>query len=109
MSVSQVLIAPSPANSTSAESASIVPVSTVPAYWLRSFALQLTVQSAELDELGHVNNVVYLGWIEQVARAHADAVGAGFAAMAALGVVARMPAAEGSAPLDAPVLWPMLP
>ncbi len=86
--VSQVLIAPSPAESVSADSASTVPVGTVPAYWLRSFALQLTVQSAELDELGHVNNVVYLGWTEQVARAHADAVGAGFTAMAALGVVA---------------------
>ncbi len=59
-----------------------------PAYWLRSFALHLTVQSAELDELGHVNNVVYLSWIEQVARAHADAVGAGFPVMSALGVVA---------------------
>lgn len=59
-----------------------------PAYWLRSFALNLTVQSAELDELGHVNNVVYLSWIEQVARAHADAVGAGFPVMSALGVVA---------------------
>ncbi|WP_424952167.1 acyl-CoA thioesterase [Deinococcus sp.] len=59
-----------------------------PAYWLRSFALQLTVQSAELDELGHVNNVIYLGWIEQVARTHAEAVGAGFAVMEAQGVVA---------------------
>jgi acyl-CoA thioester hydrolase len=55
---------------------------------LRRFALRLTVQSAELDELGHVNNVVYLGWIEQVARAHADSVGASFAAMSATGVVA---------------------
>lgn len=55
---------------------------------LRAFAVRLTVQSAELDELGHVNNVVYLGWIEQVARAHAEAVGAGFAAMSAMGVVA---------------------
>ena len=81
--MSQVLIAPSPAESADADSTRIVP-----AYWLRSFALQLTVQSTELDELGHVNNVVYLGWIEQVARAHADAVGAGFAVMLALGVVA---------------------
>lgn len=55
---------------------------------LRSYNLQLTVRSAELDELGHVNNVVYLGWIEQVARAHAEAVGAGFDDMSAMGVVA---------------------
>lgn len=55
---------------------------------LRSYTLQLTVRSAELDELGHVNNVVYLGWIEQVARAHAEAVGAGFDDMSAMGVVA---------------------
>jgi acyl-CoA thioester hydrolase len=55
---------------------------------LRRFAVRLKVQSAELDELGHVNNVVYLGWIEQVARAHAEAVGAGFSAMSEMGVVA---------------------
>jgi acyl-CoA thioester hydrolase len=55
---------------------------------LRRFAVRLKVQSAELDELGHVNNVVYLGWIEQVARAHAEAVGAGFCAMSEMGVVA---------------------
>ncbi len=54
---------------------------------LRAFQLRLTVQTAELDELGHVNNVVYLRWIEDVARAHAEAVGAGFAALAELGVV----------------------
>ena len=64
------------------------PVLTPEALSLRRFALRLTVQSAELDELGHVNNVVYLGWIEQVARAHAESVGAGFAAMSATGVVA---------------------
>ena len=55
---------------------------------LREYTLRLTVQSAELDELGHVNNVVYLTWIEQVARAHAEAVGAGFAEMSRVGVVA---------------------
>ncbi|WP_425147997.1 acyl-CoA thioesterase [Deinococcus sp.] len=55
---------------------------------LREYTLRLTVQSAELDELGHVNNVVYLTWIEQVARAHAEAVGAGFNQMVQMGVVA---------------------
>ena len=73
MTVTQVLAAPSFADAVRE---------------LRRFTLRLTVQSAELDELGHVNNVVYLGWIEQVARAHAEAVGAGFTEMSAMGVVA---------------------
>jgi acyl-CoA thioester hydrolase len=66
----------------------VAPISAEQTARLRRFAVQLKVQSAELDELGHVNNVVYLAWTEQVARAHAEAVGAGFGAMSALGVVA---------------------
>jgi acyl-CoA thioester hydrolase len=79
--VSRILVAALPADTQAdTETAALVR--------LRSFTLRLIVQSAELDELGHVNNVVYLSWIEQVARAHADAVGAGFPVMSALGVVA---------------------
>lgn len=79
--MSRILVAAPPADTQAdTETAALVR--------LRSFTLRLIVQSAELDELGHVNNVVYLSWIEQVARAHADAVGAGFPVMSALGVVA---------------------
>ena len=52
------------------------------------FTLRLVVQEAELDELGHVNNLVYLRWIEDVARKHAETLGAGFQQMHAQGVVA---------------------
>ena len=33
----------------------------------------IRVQLDEIDELGHVNNTVYLRYAEDVARAHADA------------------------------------
>lgn len=34
------------------------------------FALRLRVQAGDVDELGHVNNVVYLRWVQDVAVAH---------------------------------------
>jgi len=34
------------------------------------FELPLTIQSSDIDELGHVNNVVYLAWVQDVAIAH---------------------------------------
>ncbi len=34
------------------------------------FALDLTVVPSDIDELGHVNNVVYVRWIQDVAVAH---------------------------------------
>jgi acyl-CoA thioester hydrolase len=39
-----------------------------------AFALEITATDADMDELGHVNNVVYLGWIQDVAKAHWFAV-----------------------------------
>ncbi|MDG6778385.1 acyl-CoA thioesterase [Thiomicrorhabdus sp. zzn3] len=39
------------------------------------FILPHTVTEDELDFLGHVNNKSYLGWIENVAWAHAKSVG----------------------------------
>jgi acyl-CoA thioester hydrolase len=33
-----------------------------------------TVQAGEIDELGHVNNVVYLAWINDIAIAHWNSV-----------------------------------
>ena len=34
------------------------------------FEWEITIQSDDIDELGHVNNVVYLRWVQQVAAAH---------------------------------------
>ncbi len=34
------------------------------------FQLDLTVSPADIDDLGHVNNVVYLRWVQDVARGH---------------------------------------
>ncbi|MDR3763482.1 MAG: acyl-CoA thioesterase [Acidobacteriota bacterium] len=35
-----------------------------------AFELAITVQPADIDGLGHVNNVVYVRWIQDVAIAH---------------------------------------
>jgi acyl-CoA thioester hydrolase len=42
----------------------------------RSFTLSVTASAADIDELGHVNNAVYLKWIQDVATAHWTAVAA---------------------------------
>ena len=34
------------------------------------FELDIRVQPSDIDELGHVNNVVYLRWVQDVAVAH---------------------------------------
>lgn len=34
------------------------------------FELRIQVQPVDIDELGHVNNVVYLRWVQDVATAH---------------------------------------
>jgi acyl-CoA thioester hydrolase len=39
-----------------------------------SFELSFTARSEHIDELGHVNNAVWVQWIQQVAVAHWDAV-----------------------------------
>jgi len=36
----------------------------------RKFSHQIKVQESDIDELGHVNNVVYLRWVQEVATAH---------------------------------------
>ena len=41
----------------------------------KPFAIELTVQAAEVDSYGHVNNAVYLKWLERCAWAHSAAVG----------------------------------
>lgn len=37
---------------------------------VESFELPIQVQPADIDRLGHVNNVVYLRWVQDVAVAH---------------------------------------
>jgi len=34
------------------------------------FKLRIDVKPEDIDELGHVNNVVYLGWVQLVAATH---------------------------------------
>ncbi len=38
------------------------------------FSLSITAAAADIDELGHVNNAVYVRWIQDVATAHWQAV-----------------------------------
>lgn len=39
-----------------------------------SFELTIQVEPADIDQLGHVNNVNYLRWVQDVAAAHWNAV-----------------------------------
>src|SRR5918994_175638 len=41
------------------------------------FTARYPVRQYELDVLGHVNNAVYLNWVEQVAVDHVEALGFG--------------------------------
>ncbi|AHM60136.1 thioesterase [Flammeovirgaceae bacterium 311] len=34
------------------------------------FRHRIAVQQSDIDELGHVNNVIYLQWVQEVAAAH---------------------------------------
>jgi acyl-CoA thioester hydrolase len=39
------------------------------------FHLAITAAAADIDDLGHVNNLVYLRWVQEVAVAHSGARG----------------------------------
>ena len=52
-----------------------------------SYELITTVEASTIDELGHVNNAVYLTYIEMAARSHADSVGLTYPRMLELGGV----------------------
>src|SRR4249920_3441497 len=39
-----------------------------------AFEMEIAVEPADIDGLGHVNNVVYLRWVQEVAIAHWRAV-----------------------------------
>jgi len=49
------------------------------------FTLALTVPASAIDENDHVNNVVYVQWMQDVASAHADQAGYGVAQCRELG------------------------
>jgi len=41
------------------------------------FDKKLAVDASHIDQLGHVNNVVYVQWMQDVAAAHVEAIGLG--------------------------------
>lgn len=41
---------------------------------MKGFQRDIIVQPEDIDELGHVNNVVYLRWVQEVAAAHWETV-----------------------------------
>lgn len=49
--------------------------------------MQVEVKEEDIDTLGHVNNVAYVKWVQDVAVAHSEAVGLDFAAYQKLGAV----------------------
>jgi acyl-CoA thioester hydrolase len=51
------------------------------------FAIPITPVAADIDELGHVSNLVYLRWVQDVAMAHTVSRGWDFARYRALGAV----------------------
>lgn len=41
----------------------------------RRHTIAITAQPSDIDELGHVSNLVYVRWVQEVAQAHSTAVG----------------------------------
>jgi acyl-CoA thioester hydrolase len=52
-----------------------------------AYVHRLRVERADIDELGHANNVVWVRWLNQAAIAHATHVGWGMEACRAEGVI----------------------
>jgi len=52
-----------------------------------AFRIEVEVRDEDIDVLGHANNVAYLKWIQDVAVAHSEAVGLGFARYREIGGV----------------------
>jgi acyl-CoA thioester hydrolase len=51
------------------------------------FALPISATASDIDELGHVSNLVYVRWVLEVAMAHSRSVGWDFPQYKALGAV----------------------
>lgn len=45
------------------------------------------MDDADIDQLGHVSNIAYIRWVQDVAVAHSEAVGLGYAAYVNMGAV----------------------
>ncbi|HPR63358.1 MAG TPA: acyl-CoA thioesterase [Thermoanaerobaculia bacterium] len=53
------------------------------------YEIEITIQPEDIDRLGHVNNVVYLRWVQDAAVAHWNALASESEKRALLWVVAR--------------------
>lgn len=53
----------------------------------REFRDEIVARDEDVDELGHVSNVVYVRWIQEIAKAHSSAVGWDYDRYRALGAV----------------------
>lgn len=51
-----------------------------------AFTQKRVAAAHEIDRYGHVNNVVYLSWLDECAWAHAEALGLGFEFALAQGI-----------------------
>lgn len=54
---------------------------------LLTHSQELTVRDVDIDELGHVNNAVYLKWVDDCCRAHVERLGMSIGSMLELGVL----------------------
>jgi len=53
----------------------------------RTFEMELTAEGGDIDELGHVSNVVFVRWVLEAAKAHSRAAGLDYDAYMRLGAV----------------------
>lgn len=51
------------------------------------FSLEVRAEAADIDELDHVSNLVYVRWVQQAATSHSAAIGWDFEAYRRLGAV----------------------
>jgi acyl-CoA thioester hydrolase len=51
------------------------------------FSMEVRAEPADIDNLDHVSNVVYVRWVQQAAEAHSTAIGWDFEAYRRLGAV----------------------
>jgi len=51
------------------------------------YCMPITARELDIDELGHVSNLVYLRWVLEVAMAHSRSLGWDYAEYRALGAV----------------------
>lgn len=55
----------------------------------KDFSISITVQPADIDDMAHVNNVVYVRWVQDVAAAHWNVLASDAAKQKYLWVVVR--------------------